>query len=352
MRTILIMAGGTAGHVMPALAVAECLVAAGWLVHWMGTPAGMENRLVAPFAYPMHPVEFSGVRGKHWRTRLMLPFTVLRALWQSMRILRRVKPAVVLGMGGYISLPGGCAARLLGYPLVIHEQNRVAGSANRVLARVANRVLESFPGSLARALLTGNPVRSSIAAIAAPGERFAPRSGRLRLVVIGGSLGAQALNECVPQALAQIAFEQRPQVVHQAGERHLDALRQAYRAAGVEGDLRAFIEDMASLYASADLVICRAGATTVAELASAGVAAILVPYPHAIDDHQSANARFLSEAGAAILLPQAELNPATLAALISELTRDRLLGMAQRARVLGTAQAAQQVMSHCIGVAI
>jgi len=254
-------------------------------------------------------------------------------------------------MGGYITVPGGLMAALLRRPLVIHEQNSTPGLANRALARVAARVLTAFPTALPGALQTGNPVRADIAALEAPAQRFAARSGPLRLLVVGGSLGAQALNEAVPRALAQIPAAERPAVVHQAGEKHLAALRGAYAQAGVGGELLAFIDDMASAYRDADLVICRAGATTVAELAAAGAASLLVPYPYAVDDHQTANARYLADAGAAVLLPQQRLQAESLAALLRSLDRDRLLDMAQRARALGRPDAARAVARACVEAA-
>lgn len=346
-RTILMMAGGTAGHVMPALAVAAALRERGWQVHWMGSPAGMENRLVHPHGYPMHPVDFSGLRGKGLAARLRLPWRLTRALVQALHVVRKVRPDVVLGMGGYITVPGGLAARLLGFPLLIHEQNGVAGSANRLLARLGARALESLSGTLPGAVLTGNPVRASIAALPEPDVRLSGRQGPLRVLVVGGSLGAKALNECVPRALALLPPATRPQVIHQAGEAHLADLRASYAQAGVQGDLRSFIDDMAGCYAEVDLAICRAGATTVAELAAAGVPAILVPYPHAIDDHQTANARQLEGAGAAVLIAQAQLEPERLADLLGGLGRDRLLAMARRARSLGRPGAAAAVADQC-----
>ncbi len=350
-RTLLIMAGGTAGHVMPALAVAEVLHARGWVVHWMGTPDGMENRLVAAVGYPMHGVPFAGLRGKGLWARLSLPWRLARALVAAWSVLRRVRPAVVLGMGGYISVPGGLVARLRGCATLIHEQNRIAGSANRLLARAGARVLESFPDTLAGARHVGNPVRASIARLAEPTQRYAGRTGPLQILVVGGSLGAAALNACVPAALALLPPDTRPQVTHQSGASHLDRLREHYAQMQVEGQLLAFIDDMASAYGQADLVICRAGATTIAELAVAGLPAILVPYPHAIDDHQTANARYLVQEGAAILMPQSEFDPGRLAACLSGLTRDELARMAVRARALGRPGAAVMVADECEEVA-
>jgi len=273
--------------------------------------------------------------------------TLLSGFWQALREIRRVRPDVVLGMGGYITFPGGMMAALLGRPLVLHEQNSVAGLANRVLARVADRVLSGFPEVLEQAEWMGNPVRAEIAAVLPPAERMAGRSGPLRVLVVGGSLGAAVLNETVPQALLRLPAEQRPVVVHQAGERQIEALRAAYARAQVDGELRPFIDDMAAAYADADLVICRAGALTVAELAAAGVASLLVPFPYAVDDHQTGNARFLADRGGAYLLPQSELTPDRLAGILSSLDRGRLLHMAENARALAKPLAAVAVAHVC-----
>jgi UDP-N-acetylglucosamine--N-acetylmuramyl-(pentapeptide) pyrophosphoryl-undecaprenol N-acetylglucosamine transferase len=350
-HTILIMAGGTGGHVFPGLAVADYLRERGWRVVWMGNPQGMEATLVPSRGYDMVWVRFSGLRGKGLARILMLPFNLLRAFWQAFREIGRVRPQVVLGMGGYISFPGGMMAVLRGVPLVLHEQNSIAGLANKVLAQIADRVATGFPGALPKSVWAGNPVRGEIAAVAAPARRYAARQGRLRLLVVGGSLGAQVLNETVPQALAQIPASERPRVAHQSGAKNLEALRAAYARAGVEAELLAFIDDMALRYAEADLVICRAGALTVAELAAAGVASILVPLPHAVDDHQTGNARFLADAGAAVLLPQRELSPARLAELLMGFTRETLAMMADKARALAKPDATRLVAEACMGVA-
>ncbi|MGB5080454.1 MAG: undecaprenyldiphospho-muramoylpentapeptide beta-N-acetylglucosaminyltransferase [Burkholderiales bacterium] len=350
-RTIMIMAGGTGGHVFPGLAVADFLRASGWRVVWLGARSGMEATLVEGRGYDMAWVNFSGLRGKGPVAFFLLPVRLLRAFWQSARAIFAQRPDVVLGMGGYISFPGGMMAALLGKPLVIHEQNSIAGLANRVLARLADRVLCAFPGALARATLTGNPVRPGIAAVASPGERYSRRSGPLRVLVIGGSLGAKALNETVPGAVALLPGDRRPGVTHQAGARHLESLQQAYSAAGVPARTTAFIEDMAAAYAEADLVVSRAGATTVAEIAAVGVASVLVPYPHAVDDHQRANARFLADAGAAILVSQSEFTAESLAALIGGFDRERLGAMAQRARSLARPDATEAVAKACVELA-
>jgi len=347
----MIMAGGTGGHIFPGLAVADCMRAAGWEVVWMGARSGMEARIVPPRGYRMAWIRARALRGKGLLAKLLLPANLLWSFWESGRAVFRVRPDVVLGMGGYVAFPGGMMASLLARPLAVHEQNAIAGLANRVLAAVADKAMVAFPGALKKAEWTGNPVRADIAAIAAPEERFTGRSGPLRLLVVGGSLGAQALNEAVPRALALLRREERPQVVHQAGEKHLDALRANYAAAGVAGELVAFIDDMARRYAESDLVLCRAGATTVAELSAGGVASILVPFPHAVDDHQSANAAFLAERGAAILLPQPEMTPDRLAALLRSLDRVRLLDMARKARALGKPDAARMVAERCMALA-
>jgi UDP-N-acetylglucosamine--N-acetylmuramyl-(pentapeptide) pyrophosphoryl-undecaprenol N-acetylglucosamine transferase len=315
----------------------------------MGASGGMEERLVPPHGYRTAWIRARAARGKGIVQKLLLPANLLLSFWESLRHLRRIRPDVVLGLGGYVAFPGGMMASLLGRPLALHEQNAVAGLANRVLAGVADKVMVAFPGALKDAEWTGNPVRAEIAAIEAPEVRFERRAGPLRILVVGGSLGAQALNEALPQAISLMA--QRPIVVHQSGEKHLEALRGHYAAAGVEGELVPFIEDMAQRYAQADLVICRAGAVTVAELSAGGVASILVPFPHAVDDHQSANARFLAEQGAAILIQQRDLTPQRLAEMIASLDRPKLLEMARKARALGKPEAAQIVARRCMQLA-
>jgi UDP-N-acetylglucosamine--N-acetylmuramyl-(pentapeptide) pyrophosphoryl-undecaprenol N-acetylglucosamine transferase len=346
MKTILIMAGGTGGHIMPGLAVAEALKAEGWRIAWMGNPDGMEARLTAGRGYEMAWVRFSALRGKGLLRKLLLPFNLLRGFAGALRELNRIKPDVVLGFGGYVTFPGGMMAALKGIPLVLHEQNSVAGLANRVLATVADRVLSGFPGALKKAEWVGNPVRPEIAVLPAPTLRYAGRTGPLRILVIGGSLGAQALNEALPKALALIPDAERPEVIHQAGEKHLPVVQSLYQSEGVKALCMAFVNDMAGAYAAADLVICRAGALTVAELAAVGVASILVPFPHAVDDHQTSNARFLANAGAAILLPQSELTPQRLTD-IRNLTRDQLAQMAEKARDLARPEATASVVAAC-----
>jgi len=346
-RTLLIMAGGTGGHIYPGLAVADALRAKDWNVVWLGAPNSMEAELVPKHGYPMAWVNFTGVRGKGALRLLTLPFTLLRALGQSFDAMLRHRPDVVLGMGGYITMPGGLMAALLRRPLVIHEQNSIAGMSNKVLAKIASRVLSGFPDVLVKSIWCGNPVRADIAAVAVPEVRYAGRSGKLNVLVVGGSLGAQALNKALPKALALLAEAERPNVLHQAGKKHFEAVQKLYADAKVGAEVRAFLEDMADQYAKADVVICRAGALTIAELAAAGVASVLIPFPFAVDDHQTYNARFLSDKGAAILLPQTELSAEKLAQLLHKLTREKLLVMAQAARSLAKPDATAQVVQVC-----
>ncbi len=345
------MAGGTGGHIFPALAVADQLRERGWKIVWLGSKAGMESKLVPQHGFEIVWVRFSGLRGKGLRRAIMLPLNLLIAFWQSARAIFQVRPDVVLGMGGYISFPGGMMAVALARPLVLHEQNSIAGLANKVLARVADRILVAFPGALKNAEWTGNPVRRDIAQLPVPEQRFRNRTGNLKVLVVGGSLGAQALNETVPRALALIPASQRPDVTHQAGEKHLAMLEDAYRQAGVSATTQAFIRDMSEAYAIADVVICRAGALTVSELAAAGIASVLVPFPSAVDDHQTSNARYLADQSAAILLPQADLTPRGLADLLLGFSREKLLDMANRARLLGKPDAARVVAERCMAAA-
>jgi UDP-N-acetylglucosamine--N-acetylmuramyl-(pentapeptide) pyrophosphoryl-undecaprenol N-acetylglucosamine transferase len=345
------MAGGTGGHVFPGLAVAAVLRKRGWNIVWMGNASGMEASLVPRHDIPMRAIDIGGVRGKGWLTWALLPVRLARACWQSLKVLRELRPAVVLGMGGYVAFPGGVTAALTGTPLVLHEQNSVAGLTNRLLARLARRALVAFPRALPRAQWCGNPVRDDVLRLPEPALRYAGRSGPLKLLVVGGSLGAQALNTVLPRALAMMSPERRPEVVHQSGRRHLDALQKAYQEAGVEATATDFIDDMAQAYGRADLVICRAGAMTVSEVAAAGVASLMVPFPHAVDDHQTANARFLADRGAALLMPQSELTAALLADVLRDLSRERLLSIAQQARSLARPDAAEQVADACEAVA-
>lgn len=343
----LIMAGGTGGHIFPGLAVAEALRERGWRVHWLGAPGSMESRLVPPRGFALETIDFGGVRGKGLKTLVLLPLRLLKAFWQALAVMRRVQPDVLVGLGGYITFPGGMMGTLAGKPLVLHEQNSVAGMANKVLAGIADRVFTAFPGVFKKAEWVGNPLRAEFLRQPPPVERFAGRSGPLRLLVVGGSLGAKALNDTVPQALALIPADQRPQVIHQSGEKQIDALRANYAAAGVEATLTPFIEDTAQAFADADLVIGRAGASTVTEIAAVGAAALFVPFPHAVDDHQTTNARFLVDAGGAWLLPQPEFTPAALAQRLQSLQRDQLMEMATKAQNMKKTDAVAAVVSAC-----
>jgi len=347
-RTVLVMAGGTGGHIFPGLAIAELLRSQGWRVHWLGAPApSMESQLVPAKGLPFEAVQFGGVRGKGLLTLALLPWRLLHAFWQSLQVIRRLRPDVLVGLGGYITFPGGMMGVLMGKPLVLHEQNSVAGMANKVLAHVADRVLCTFPKVLPKAQWVGNPMRDGFLNQAPPEARFAHRSGPLRVVVVGGSLGAQALNSGVPQALALMPLDQRPQVLHQGGVKHLQTLQDNYAQAAVDAELVPFIDDTASAFAQADLVICRAGASTVSELAAVGVAALLVPFPHAVDDHQTVNAQFLVSQAAGWMMPQSELTPEHLAAFLSRLDRAQLLHAAKQAYAVRKTTAAADVVQAC-----
>lgn len=352
---VMVMAGGTGGHVFPALAVADELAGRGVEIYWLGVPNSFESRVVPEHGYPMEWVSIKGLRGKGALRWLSVPLKLLLAMLQVLRVMRRIKPALVLGMGGFVTGPGGIVAKLLGIPLVIHEQNALPGMTNRWLARIADRVLEAFPDSFSstvneeRLEVTGNPVRSDIAAIDAPDVRLSGRSGALRLLVLGGSQGAQALNEILPAALALIPETQRPTVRHQAGRDKEASTRQRYQDAGVNAEVSAFVTDMAEAYQWADLMVCRAGALTVAELAAAGVGAILVPFPYAVDDHQTHNAGYLADAGGALLLPQAEMTPTHLAEMLKGLlgAREEVVKMAITARSLAHPMATRRVADIC-----
>jgi UDP-N-acetylglucosamine--N-acetylmuramyl-(pentapeptide) pyrophosphoryl-undecaprenol N-acetylglucosamine transferase len=374
-RCALIMAGGTGGHIFPGLAVAQALRDRGWRVHWMGAPDGMESRLVPAKGFPLEAVAFSGVRGKGMYTLLVLPLRLLRAMGQSRQVLRRVKPDVLVGLGGYITMPGGLMGVLMGRPLVLHEQNSVAGLSNRILAVLARRVFTAFPKVLDKGQWVGNPLRAEFLLQASPTERFADRTGPLRVLVVGGSLGARALNSVVPQALALIPEAQRPVVTHQSGETQIDELRSNYAAAGIAVNLSVagpsqdakapsgcsvvreatsmgvtitpFIDNTAQAFADADWVICRAGASTVTEIAAVGVPALFVPYPSAVDDHQTHNARFLVDQGAGWLIPQSELTPAVLADLLQKMERSTLLSRGLEAKKLQQLRATDAVVAAC-----
>ena len=350
-KTALIMAGGTGGHIFPGLAVAQALRERGWTVHWLGAPGSMEERLVPPRGFALELVEFSGVRGKGMASLLGLPLRLGKALAQARAVLRRVKPDVVVGMGGYITVPGGLAAVLAGVPIVLHEQNSVAGMSNKLLARFAKRVFSAFPNAIAGGQWVGNPLRAEFTQQAEPAARFAGRSGPLRLLVVGGSLGAKALNEVVPQALALIPEATRPQVTHQSGAKQIDALQANYTAAGVQATLTPFIDGAAQAYAEADVIVCRAGASTVTELAAVGAAAVFVPFPAAVDDHQTANARFLVDAGAGWLVQQSVLSAQKLAEMLENMQRSTLVEKAQKAKTMQKLEAAQAVADACEEVA-
>ncbi len=350
---VMVMAGGTGGHVFPALAVAQWLSGQGCRITWLGSAQSMESRLIPQYGIPFEQIAVRGIRGVGLKRRLLAPFEIVRALWQALGVLRRTRPHLVLGMGGFVTGPGGLMARLLRIPLVIQEQNAIPGLTNRLLARLAVRVFEAFPGSFGvdvGAETSGNPVRPQIVDLPAPAERFEGRQGPVRLLVLGGSLGAQALNRTLPAALALLPPQQRPEVRHQAGEKLFDEALACYRDAGVSADVKPFETDMAGAYAWADLVICRAGALTISELAAAGVGAVLVPYPHAVDDHQTRNAHFLVNAGAARLLPQPQLTAEGLAADLRILCGDRavLLRMAEAARAVAVPDAAAVVGRACL----
>lgn len=351
-RCALVMAGGTGGHIFPGLAVAHALIERGWRVHWLGGTGtvehpSMESQLIPPQGIPFEALDFSGVRGKGVKTLVLLPFRLSRAFWQSIQVIRRVKPDLVLGLGGYITFPAGMMSVLLGKPLLLHEQNSVAGMANKVLAGVADRIFTAFPNVLKKGHWVGNPLRAAFLTAPDPATRFAGRSGPLRVLVVGGSLGARALNDVVPQALALIPEAVRPTVIHQSGAKQIDALRANYARVGVQAELTPFIDNTAQAFADADLVICRAGASTVTELAAVGAAALLVPFPSAVDDHQTTNARFLADAGAAWLVPQAELTPDYLARMLQKTERSTLLERALKAKTLQKLEASAQIVAAC-----
>ncbi|RYX97177.1 MAG: undecaprenyldiphospho-muramoylpentapeptide beta-N-acetylglucosaminyltransferase [Comamonadaceae bacterium] len=351
-KCALIMAGGTGGHIFPGLAVAEALSESGWRVHWLGGRGtaehpSMESQLVPPRGYPFETIDFSGVRGKGFSTLVLLPLRLLKAFWQSIQVIRRVKPDVVVGLGGYIAFPAGMMSVLLGKPLVLHEQNSVAGLVNKLLASVADRVFTAFPKVFKNGDWVGNPLRTAFTTQADPASRFAGRTGPLKLLVVGGSLGAKALNDIVPKALALVPDAHRPIVLHQSGARQLEELEANYAGAGVDAQLTPFIDDTASAFADADLIICRAGASTVTEVAAVGAAAIFVPFPSAVDDHQTTNARFLVDAGGGWLVPQKELSPAILAGLLQATTRTTLLERAAQAKTMQKTEATARVVAAC-----
>ncbi len=353
-RPVLIMAGGTGGHVFPALAVADELRLRGIPVVWLGTKAGIESRLVPQAGYPIEWLSVTGLRGKKPVTLLLAPVHLVMACWQAMMVLIKRKPCAVLGMGGFASGPGGLMAWLMRKPLLVHEQNAIPGLTNKILASLATVVLQAFPGVFKKASTTGNPVRQAIVDIAKPEDRVARCSGHdqgsLHLLIIGGSLGAVKLNEIIPQALAKIDIGQRPRVIHQTGLKNIESAKIHYADAGVEADVEAFIDDMPAAYEWADLVICRSGAMTVFELAAAGIASILVPYPHAVDDHQTHNAHYLEASGAAIIKQQHELTVNWLVDVINDFSADRkkLLDMAMAARKLAIPGSAKTIADACL----
>jgi len=346
---VMIMAAGTGGHIFPGLAVASVLRERGVRVSWLGTPTGLENRLVPAADFELEQITITGLRGRGLVGWLASPWRIIKAIIQARRLIRKHHPHCVLSMGGYVAGPGGLAARLQGVPLIIHEQNAVAGLTNRWLRPLAKRVMTGFPDTLAGGEHVGNPVRGEIAALPEPGRRFENREGPLRLLIIGGSLGARAFAEVVPEAVARLPESRRPQIVHQAG-RQAEVTRAAYEQAGVEGDVVEFIDDMAAAWAEADVAICRAGALTVAELAAAGLAAVLVPFPYAVDDHQYGNARYLVDGDAAWLVRESDFDARWLAEHLAAMTRPQLLAMARNARALSCDAAAEAVADACLEV--
>lgn len=347
---VLMMAGGTGGHVFPALAVAKILSQDGFDIHWLGTAKGIENDLVVKAGIPLHHIDIAGLRGNGKLGLITAPWRIARAIWQARRIVKTLEPVAAVGFGGYATGPGGVAARLCAVPLLIHEQNAIAGMTNRLLRRISQVVMQAFPNALPQALTTGNPVRADVVALPEPGERFAQREAQapLRVLVVGGSLGARALNHAVLNAMSLMAEQERPQLRHQVGKTHIDAMQQAYGEAGVSAEVTAFIDDMASAYAWADLLICRSGALTVSEVAAAGCAALFVPFPYAVDDHQTANARYLADENAALLCQQTQLTADYLVQVWRDAhgNKEHLQSMAERARRLAMTGAAEQVAAQ------
>lgn len=346
-NVVLMMAGGTGGHVFPALAVAHELKAEGYEVHWLGTKAGIEADLVPANGFTLHTINIAGLRGKGKFGLALAPFRIIKAVWQALAIIRSVKPNAVMGLGGYATGPGGVAAWLKGIPLLIHEQNAFAGMTNRLLQKISTVAMQAFPGALPGAMVTGNPVRKDVINLPAPDEREY-HTGNLRVLVIGGSLGAVALNNSVFTAMQILPEAERPKLRHQAGKRNIEEVSAQYKAANVDAEVTAFIDDMAEAYAWADLVVCRSGALTVSEIAAAGVAAVFVPFPYAVDDHQTANAQYLQREGAAIIRQQTEMSPEWLADLWQQLNTDRavLRDMSKKARALAMTDATEQVVAE------
>ncbi len=355
-RIALITAGGTGGHIFPGLALATALRDAGWKVHWAGGRGikgqpSMESQLVPPQGFAFETIDFSGVRGKGLMTLLAMPLRLLRACWQSFGVVRRTRPDVVAGMGGYISLPVGLMSALLRTPLVLHEQNSVAGMANKVLARFATKVYAAFPAAFVDAKLkahwVGNPLRSAFVDLPDPATRYGKRQGPLRLLVLGGSLGAKTLNDIVPKALGLMSPEERPVVIHQSGQKNIEELRANYGAVAVQAELKPFIDDIAQALAEADVVICRAGASTVTEVAAVGVAAVFVPLPSAVDDHQTTNAKFLVDQGGGWLVRQQDLTPERLARMLQKADRPTLMKTAIGARAMAKFGATEHLVAAC-----
>ncbi len=351
-KCALVMAGGTGGHIFPGLAVADALRDKGWRVHWLGGKGSpehpsMESQLVPPRGFAFETIDFSGVRGKGLTTLAFLPMRLLKAFWQSIQVIRKVKPDVVVGLGGYIAFPAGMMSVLLGKPLVLHEQNSVAGMVNRILATVADKVFTAFPKVFKNAEWVGNPLRTAFTSQPDPVTRFADRDGPLQLLVVGGSLGARGLNTVVPQALALLPQAGRPVVIHQSGAKQIDELRANYRAAGVEATLTPFIDDTATAFANADLVICRAGASTVTEIAAVGAAALFVPFPAAVDDHQTTNAKFLVEQGGGWMEQQRDLSAEKLADFLKHLQRTALIEKAIQAKKMQKTEATARMVAAC-----
>lgn len=352
---IVVMAGGTGGHVFPALAVAQELRQRGWEISWLGTADSFESRNVPRYDFPLDTIDAHRLRGQGLGGLLLAPFRLLKAMAQARRILAQRNPDVVLGMGGFATGPGGLVSKIMGLPLVIHEQNTIPGLTNRWLARLAARVLQAFPNSFpeaAGAKVTGNPVREEITALSEPGSRMAAHGESTRVLIIGGSLGALALNEIVPQGLALLARDHLLEVCHQAGRGKIETTQTLYAQLNLQAEVTEFLDDMAAAYAWADLVICRAGALTVSELAAVGVGAILVPFPYAVDDHQTRNADYLVQGGAGILMPQDQLDAEGLSGKLEQLLTQpgKLLEMAKAARKLAMPDATRQVADYCEAV--
>lgn len=348
-KTFMVMAGGTGGHIFPALAVAQELQAQGHRIVWLGSEGAMETRLVPQYNIPLETLSIKGIRGNGIKRKLLLPFTLVKTIAAARRIIRRYNVDAVIGFGGFVTFPGGIAARLCGLPLIVHEQNAIAGLSNKVLSHFASQVMYAFPQVFTNQNgLVGNPVRADIAALTPPAQRFAGRQGVLNILVVGGSLGADILNKVVPQAMALLPESQRPNLLHQSGRNKLTQLLHQYAEYGVKAECVEFITDMVSAYREADLVICRAGALTIAELTAAGLGAILVPYPHAVDDHQTANAQYMVKDGAAVLMPQTSLNAQSLQTVLADLSREQCLQMAEKARALAQPDSAAKVAAAAV----